>query len=232
VHADGAVRALHQAAAVHGARLLTRDRAVALEPGPSSVGVPLASGRRLEADAVVVAAGAWTQRLLAGVVTGLPPLRTTQEQPVHFASSVPADEWPSFIHHGGAALPAAGGIYGLGSVDGVKAGEHAVGPVVDPDDRDGRIDDELRRAVVDYAREWLPGVDADSARPTTCLYTSTPTSDFVVDRQGPITVLAGFSGHGFKFAPAIGVLAAELTLDRVAAPPRFALDRAAEVSLA
>lgn len=223
IHAEDAVRALHQAAAVHGARLVTGDRVLTIEPGTTSVTVRLGSGRSIEADAVVVAAGAWTESLLGDVVSGLPPLRTTQEQPVHFPSTVPADEWPSFLHHGGAALAADGGIYGLGSVDGVKVGEHGVGAVIDPEVRERTVDAALERAVVDYVREWLPGADPAQPQVTTCLYTSTPNSDFVVDRQGPVTVLAGFSGHGFKFAPAIGALAAELTLDGAAPVPRFRL---------
>jgi len=46
----------------------------------------------------------------------------------------------------------------------------------------------------------------------------------VIDRTGPITVLAGFSGHGFKFAPVIGELAADL-VDGGPGARRFALGR-------
>jgi sarcosine oxidase len=45
-----------------------------------------------------------------------------------------------------------------------------------------------------------------------------------VDRDGAVTVLAGFSGHGFKFAPAIGELAAQL-VSGSRPLPRFALGR-------
>ena len=59
----------------------------------------------------------------------------------------------------------------------------------------------------------------------TCLYTLTADHDFLVDRVGPLTVAAGFSGHGFKFAPAIGELVADLVLGRRGTPERFALGR-------
>jgi sarcosine oxidase len=39
---------------------------------------------------------------------------------------------------------------------------------------------------------------------TTCLYTTTPSHDPVLDRRGPVVVATGFSGHGFKFAPELG----------------------------
>jgi len=44
----------------------------------------------------------------------------------------------------------------------------------------------------------------------TCIYTSTPDADFVLERHGPIVVCSACSGHGFKFAPAVGRRAAEL----------------------
>jgi len=179
----------------------------------------------LTADAVVVAVGGWAPGFLPAVVTGLPPMRVTQEQPVHFP--VPdALDWPSFIHHPGAGLQVPGGLYGLGSVDGVKVGLHGVGPVVDPDHRDRTPDPAAVDLLRAYAQEWLPGVTGTEPTSLTCLYTTTPDEDFVVDRQGPVTVLAGFSGHGFKFGPAIGELAADLVEGRPGIA-RFALGRAA-----
>ncbi len=56
----------------------------------------------------------------------------------------------------------------------------------------------------------------------TCLFTSTPTEDFVIDRVEGITIVSPCSGHGAKFAPLIGSLAADAaTGERVG--PRFAL---------
>jgi sarcosine oxidase len=79
----------------------------------------------------------------------------------------------------------------------------------------------------DYARRWLPGVVPESAEPERCLYTTTPTTDFVLDRVGPVVVAAGFSGHGFKFAPRIGQLLADMADGSVASAPRFHLRRPA-----
>lgn len=54
---------------------------------------------------------------------------------------------------------------------------------------------------------------ADVPEPTSstrCLYTTTPSKDFVLDRRARIVVGAGFSGHGLKFAPALGEVLADL----------------------
>ncbi|MFT4156487.1 MAG: FAD-dependent oxidoreductase [Microbacterium sp.] len=165
-------------------------------------------GGSLHADVVVVTAGAWTQRMLPTL--GLPPLTVTEESPAHFAP-VGAHDWPSFNHIiDPARYPAT--VYGMPTPgEGVKVGFHRVGDEVDPDARRHRpthVD-----ALAQYVREWMPGLDAASAVPISCTYTSTADGAFVLDRCGSVVVGAGFSGHGFKFAPGIGAVLADLALD-------------------
>ena len=74
-----------------------------------------------------------------------------------------------------------------------------------------------------YVAEWLPGLTVPPAGETTCLYATTATQDFVIDRADPLVVGAGFSGHGFKFTPLIGRLLADLVAGEPGLP-RFALD--------
>lgn len=225
LHADDAVAAFQQAARQHGARIRHGVRVTRIAVRGERAEVITDGEEAVIADAVVLAAGSWTPDRSAGLVTGLPPLRVTQEQPVHFPAADALD-WPSFIHHGGAGLPPGAAVYGLGSTDGVKTGFHGVGPVVDPDHRDRATDLSALGRLQRYAARWLPGVDSTTPTATTCLYTTTPDEDFVIDRQGPLTVLAGFSGHGFKFASLVGALAADLAggapgLSRFAlGPPR------------
>jgi sarcosine oxidase len=128
--------------------------------------------------------------------------------------------WPSFIHHRD-PVPA----YGLETPgDGVKLGEHHSGePLSDPDEpvSAGRAE-EARGRLLDYAREWMPGVEPVAVSEATCLYTSTPTEDFVVDRVGPVVICSPCSGHGFKFAPLVGEFIADLA-DGSPVPERFRL---------
>jgi sarcosine oxidase len=226
VHADDAVVAFQDAATKLGADVRHGVRVAHIATRDDGVAVTTVDGETTVATLAVVSAGAWTSLL----IDHLPiPLRTTQEQPAHFPALDPDIEWPSFLHHSGAGLSGDIGsdfaVYGLTSVDGIKVGFHARGPIVDPDHRDRTPDPVALAALQNYARTWLPGVAADAAAPTTCLYTLTPDHQFIVDRVGPVVVLAGFSGHGFKFAPAIGELATALALDRLSAPEVFALDR-------
>ncbi|MFE4498701.1 FAD-dependent oxidoreductase [Rhodococcus sp. NPDC056743] len=225
LHADRAVVALEAGSRFAGADVRHGTRVLTIAEASYGVDVITDSGT-LRAQHVVVAAGAWTAELidrsqLGGQVV-LPTLRTTQEQPAHFAPLDPGTAWPSFVHHPGAELSTAG-IYGLGSEDGIKIGEHATGPEVTPQTRSYIPDADGEQRLVEYAEAWLPGVDSAQVESLTCLYTSTPDSNFVIDRVGAVTVAAGFSGHGFKFGPALGELVADLVEGKALSPQEFRL---------
>jgi sarcosine oxidase len=96
---------------------------------------------------------------------------------------------------------------------------------MDPDARTFEPEPVQLAALQRYAREWLPGVDADALTAISCTYTSTDDTDFVLDRVGPLVVGAGFSGHGFKFVPTVGRILADL-VDGAARPEvRFSSTR-------
>jgi sarcosine oxidase len=156
------------------------------------------------ARAAVIAAAGWSSGLLEPDVaaTLVPPITVTAETVAYFQPTT--GPWPSFIQRGDPLS------YGLGTPDGlVKAGLHGTGPVIDPDDRPSHVPGAVE-AIEAYACDWLPGVEPTALRSTVCLYASSATDDFVLDRDGPIVVGVGFGGHGFKFAPAIGERLADL----------------------
>lgn len=189
----------------------------------------------LEAQHVVVTAGAWTSYLLPESVR-LPQLRVTQEQPLHFAPRDAQSVWPGFNH---ALVPGSPGfentyspVYGmLTPGEGIKAGWHGTGSLTHPDHRSFTSEPKQLHALRDYARVWLPGVNADIFTEISCTYTNTPDEDFVLDRFGPITIGAGFSGHGFKFTPAIGRILADLATGNGSAPAKFAAGRTSSDSV-
>jgi monomeric sarcosine oxidase len=157
-----------------------------------------------DAAVVVVAAGGWLEPVL-GAHLALPKLVVSQESAFHFAPRDEQQTWPSFIHHGPIAQ------YGLEAPgEGVKVAEHHSGPPVTAATRDGQVDPAARARVVEFVERWLPGLVPEPVSEVTCLYTNTATEDFVLDRVGPIVVVSPCSGHGFKFAPAIGRMASNL----------------------
>jgi sarcosine oxidase len=187
--------------------------------GGSGGGVRVRAGDDVyRADVVVGAAGAWTTALLPQVP--FPPLVTTEEHVFffHFAASGPGGAVPAFLHDHDRILYGLEGPAGL-----VKMGEHHTGAPTTGDDRTFAPDAERTARMESYVAEWIPGLVPRAVRTTTCLYTSTPNHDFVVDRVGPIVVGAGFSGHGFKFAPEIGRHLAALATGEADPLPRFSL---------
>lgn len=227
VRAEDAVVALQRRTAAHGGEVLLETPVEEIRTRTDGAVEVAAAGTTYLVDTLVVTAGGWTEKLIGGHV-GLPRLVVTQEQPAHFAVTDPDAEWPSFNHLPLAGDPRYAGfaslVYGmLTPGEGVKAGWHGTGPVVDPDHRTFAPEPRQLAALQQYAERWLPGVDASACAPISCTYTSTRDEDFVLDRRGAIVVGAGFSGHGFKFVPTIGRILADLVTGDAPAPGLFAM---------
>ncbi|GAA1141396.1 FAD-dependent oxidoreductase [Nesterenkonia lutea] len=173
------------------------------------------SGQQVDAERVVVAAGGWLPSLLAALELpesfrrALPEFQVRQEQAYHFPYRDPTLAWPVLVHKTDAIQ-----TYGLpGGRDadfrGHKIAEFNGGRILhSAADQDGVVDAANRERVVEYVERHLPGVVPEPYAETTCIFTNTPTEDFVFDRCENITVVSPCSGHGAKFAPLIGELAA------------------------
>jgi sarcosine oxidase len=197
VVSDGALRAFGSGLAV---REETRVRSIV--PVDDGVCIETDGGDTIDAQAVVVAAGAWARPLLATAGIDLPVV-VTRETVSYFRL---ADERavPSVIDYRNRetyALTAGPGL--------VKVGVHRSGAAVDPDEQGGPDD-----AIVDFAADWASRTfrlaAPEPVSVETCLYTNTADTRFVLERHGPVVVCSACSGHGFKFAPAIGSRVAAL----------------------
>jgi monomeric sarcosine oxidase len=226
-HPDGgvldperAMTAMRGIATARGAQIRYGSTVLRVEAGDAAATVHTAD-RSWRAPVVIVAAGAWLEPLL-GSQLPLPPLVVTQVQAFHFAPRAPGP-WPTFIYHDVVAR------YGLpagrdGEVPGaVKIGEHGLGTVTTGDGRDGIVSPAARDRVRAFVRDRLGGLDPVPVGEVTCLYTSTASEDFILDRYGPFVVCSPCSGHGAKFAPLIGEIAADLACGGGAPDPRFTL---------
>jgi sarcosine oxidase len=86
---------------------------------------------------------------------------------------------------------------------GLKAAEHIVGPLTDPDE-DGTVNQQSIDRVAEWVRYRFPNADPTPADAQPCLYTITNDENFILERHGKVVVGSPCSGHGFKFAPVIG----------------------------
>jgi sarcosine oxidase len=225
-----AVAALQRLAGRDGAELRARTTVLGVEPRGGQVLLRTTAGE-ISAGAAVIAAGGWCARLLAGAVPRVPRLTVTLQQVRCFAPLAASGgwAWPTLIDWSGAGaqwyvVPAAG------HAPGVKVASHVPGRAVDPGSGPfSEIDPLLEEDAAAYVRDRLPGLNPAGLGAETCLYTMTADEHFVLDREGPVVVGGGGSGHAFKFAPLLGEMLADLAQgkDTGVARARFALSRPA-----
>ena len=181
-------------------RVLTQWEATRIETTGAGVRVHSATGETVDGARIVVAAGGWLPDLLAGaglptdLTDALPALEVRQEQAYHFpyresapvASDGPArgPGWPAFIHK--SATTQTYGLPGGRDADfrGQKVAQFNGGPVIaSARVQDGRVRDENRELMTEYVRRYLPGLVPEPYAETTCLFTNTPTEDFIIDAR-------------------------------------------------
>jgi monomeric sarcosine oxidase len=190
VRADFAHRAFIDGALARGARLEEETRVESLD--------------QLDAKVIVVTAGPWVGSFFPDL-----PVRTTRETVAYFRRE--GDPLPVVAQ----LDPETRGhlIYSLHDPQhGLKAGVHHAGATVGPDEPGGPDPAVVERAAEFVARTYLDA-DPEPVAVETCMYTTTPDERFILERRGKVVVGSACSGHGFKFAPAIGSRLAALAAD-------------------
>ena len=194
VHADLALQALLDSARASGAQLREGTRVDSIETEGDTVALG-----GLRARCGVVTAGAWAPELVGVDAT------PTRETASYFELDEPVpsviDARAGHMHRYALLAP------GLG----LKAGQHQTGPETDPDEP-GAPD----AAIAERTAEWIGerfSTARELIRSETCLYTTRPGDEFVLERRGRVVVGSPCSGHGFKFAPVIGARLAALAAE-------------------
>jgi sarcosine oxidase len=223
--AEPSVLAAIELAIDFGAELWFDTEVESVQLGPGGVYVQ-AADVEITAPKAVIATGAWAPRLAN---LHRYPVTVTR-QTVHWYEPVggpdaladfAADrfpvylwEWPDVLGSGGTE------IYGFPHQPGdagVKAGLYRDGEVTDPDRLDRVVTDADSRNLATVLGRSLPGLAGHRLKGSACMYAGVPDDDFVLGMHpgssGRVVVAVGFSGHGFKFAPVVGEIVADLVAD-------------------
>ena len=231
IDAETAVLAMVAAARARGAQVLTDWPLARLDRDGAGFTAIAADGRTVRAGHVVVSAGGWLPDLLgelqlpAGFLAAFPALEVREENAFHFPydeATAAVGSWPTLIHKRPDIQ-----VYALpGGRDaqfrGQKVAEYNGGRRLrSAAEQGGAVDPANRERVVDYVRRFLPGLVPEPYAETTCLFTNTPTEEFVIDGVDGVTVVSPCSGHGAKFAPLLGEIGADVAMGTAQAPEHF-----------
>ena len=214
--ADACVRTHLALAERSGARLHFDEPVVSWTSDGKSVRIVTSRGR-YEARQLVVSAGPWASTLFPDLEL---PLAVERQVLAWFEPSTHA-EWydpsrfPIYLWEYAVGRLA----YGFPRLaKGVKAAVFHEGDIVSDSDAIARSVDpaEIQR-VRDALRPFLPGVASGALRDATvCPFTNTPDTHFLIDVHpsfSNVLISSPCSGHGFKFASAVGELQADLLVD-------------------
>lgn len=199
-----------------GAMLHFNETVQSWATGP--LGVTIRTDRdTYRADRMVVTAGAWLPALRDSIEARLPLeierqlshwFRPAHPDSARFAHDrVPIALWEMPDDNVFATFPDHG--------HGVKCGTHHAGAATSPERVNRHVSPEENATARELLEAVMPGAGGHLLESRVCLYTNTPDRHFIVDwaNGGRVLVVSPCSGHGFKFASAIGEVAAQLVLD-------------------
>jgi sarcosine oxidase len=225
IRPDRAIAAQLRLAEEAGAELRFSERAISWRPPPDGGG----SGVEVETDAgilqtksLVIAAGAWTGRFVPDLAL---PLEVERLPVLWFEPTIDtvdllSGRLPVWLID----TPDDGTFYGFpyDPAVGLKVSRHHSGEPCDPDSVDRSLHPADVERVRTFSRRNMPAADGPLLTSTVCLYTNTPDFNFVIDVHPTVPGVAfasACSGHGFKFAPIVGEILADLALTGATAHP-------------
>jgi sarcosine oxidase len=168
---------------------------------------------KIFADKLVITAGPWTSSILKDLHLKLQVHRVVQFWFQGKNSSVLKQIKKCFAFD----MPY-GFIYGFpifANSQTLKVAIHKPGDKIsDPYQVDRQITEKDHLEVSRFLEEVMPEIDPKPVEGSVCLYTMTPDEHFIIDTHpkfSQVSFASGFSGHGFKFASAVGSVLSDLT---------------------
>lgn len=203
-----------QLAQAHGAVCMLGEAVTFLAPRRDHVEVRTANGVHI-AGQVIVSAGAWLNQLVPELAL---PLTVARQVVFWFdhgggqLQGLQPGDFPIYIWETEDTM-----FYGFPDLgNGLKVAFHHYGQPADPDNLDRQVTRREVAAIETVIRKYF-GIDPIFRDASVCMYTNTPDMDFILDRHpqhNNVIIASPCSGHGFKFASAIGKMLTDMVLER------------------
>jgi sarcosine oxidase len=206
----------------HGAKLQINERVLTINPDGFNKGVIVRTDRAVYgADKLIIAAGSWVTQFLEP--SDAQHFKVYRQVMFWFRirddvqSQFLPGQSPIFIwvfENGGENM-----FYGFPSLDGktIKIASEQYTNVTTPEQMDREITEEEKNTMYKkYVLSRLPGITNACDEAASCLYTTTPDFNFVIDfypGHPQVIIASPCSGHGFKHSAAIGEVLAELIIE-------------------
>ena len=232
VRPEAAVSAHLMLAADAGATLRFGEPIVGWEADRSGDGVTVTTASGVErAGRLVVCPGAWAPDLLADL--GIPLMverqlqfwfRPNGDPDAFLPGRYPVWVWDAAGDGQPYSVPPIDGLDGGVKTAWFRRGRRCTADTLDRDVTAAEVGE-----MAESLRTRVPLLPGRFLRAVACMYTNTPDQHFVVaphPRHPQVVVACGFSGHGFKFAPVIGEVLADLALSGATAHPVSLFDPA------
>ncbi len=217
---EACISAMARLAIQQGATLKAHEAVQQWTPDQRGTICVKSSRGEYHTERLIVCGGAWSTRLLTSLSC---PLTVTRQVVAWIwppnGRNFDQQKLPCWAIDPNPAKQYRGIFYGFPlstEPPGIKVGWHAPGLISNPD----RVDREIRESDLDWLPEffaaYMPQAGTQLLGASVCLYTYSSDGHFVVDRHPEfpnVCFAAGFSGHGFKFAPIIGQALADLSLE-------------------
>jgi sarcosine oxidase len=216
LYADRCISAHLALARASAAELHVEEPITGWSVDADGVSVSTARGT-YRADRLILAAGAWLPSLVGESALPLEVERTVQHwfsaagDPARFRS----DRFPVYLFEYAQPNQLFYGFPDTG--DGVKVARHHQGRTTTAEMLERRVDDAEVDGMRALLARYLPDANGEHRRSAACMYTNTPDRDFIIDTHPAsprVLVASACSGHGFKFASAIGEALADLALEQ------------------
>ncbi|MGE3727267.1 MAG: N-methyl-L-tryptophan oxidase [Candidatus Sericytochromatia bacterium] len=173
----------------------------------------------LRCEKLVIASGAWTGSLLRELAL---PLQVTRQvlfwfatpdlESTHTSNPFSIGQFPIFLLEYGPEEF----LYGFPDQgEGFKIAQHLPGRPQDPDQLSQSVEPSEIAAMTEFLKRFFPRCSSQLRQTAVCMYTNTPDGHFLIDshpEHDSLWLVSPCSGHGFKFASALGEVLAEAVL--------------------